>query len=746
MFEWLGISAVNPALLWGALAVASPILIHLLSKRKFKIVDWAAMDFLMDADRRNRRRVRLENLLLLLLRCAVVILIAALVARPFLNPTGLAAQAMKSVSLERIILLDDSPSMSARSGKGTVFEDAKDGLVDFVREMAANRSSDTLTLLVTSRPDSPLVNGQYLGADKAEEIVRLLENLQPSDLSAQLDKSLLAVEEAIASPTGKVNRVVYIVTDLRKRDWAASPQSAADKSAADILRRISNKADGCFLVDVGNDEVENLLVADIAPLDKTLVAGVDARFEVTIVNAGETDADDVQIKLIPGDALEQTAHIDRIAAGQRASAPFTFTFRESGTVPVRAEIAAPDVLPADNVRHFAARVRDGVPVLVVDGDPSSEYGRSESFFVQRVLSPPGVTQSGNVVETVNENQFEDLAVDKYQVIYLCNIYRLSDDRVTTLENWVKGGGGLIVALGDKIDDQFYNQSLYRDGQGLLPARLEQIKGDETERQWVHPVIEAANHPVLTVFDGPQPIRKAVTIFRWWDAVVSQADVAAGRVSVAATVSDADSSPLLVEKSFGDGRVMLFTTPLDSDWSNWPAEVSFFYTLFDTNRYMARKVANEGNFIVGTPIRMDLDPSIYKRDARLLVPGGESVTLQAITPSEDSEQASKQSLIEHEDTSKSGIYTLELAQHRGETEQVVFAANLDPSEGQLQRIDPNELKQALGDAHVEIGRGRVSLSLGASGSRMEVWPSLLLALAGVLCLEQFLAWSFGRRRQ
>src|ERR1041384_6635138 len=114
MFEWMGISAVSPALLWGSLAVASPIIIHLLSKRKFKIVDWAAMDFLLEANRRNRRRVRLENLLLLLLRCLAVLLIAALVARPFLTPSGAAAAALKAGSQERIILLDDSPSMAAQ--------------------------------------------------------------------------------------------------------------------------------------------------------------------------------------------------------------------------------------------------------------------------------------------------------------------------------------------------------------------------------------------------------------------------------------------------------------------------------------------------------------------------------------------------------------------------------------------------------------------------------------------------------
>ena len=81
MFSWL----MNPLMLGlGALAVASPIIIHLLNKRRFKIVEWAAMDFLFEAEKKNRRRVQIENFILLFLRCLAMLLIGLLLARPFL--------------------------------------------------------------------------------------------------------------------------------------------------------------------------------------------------------------------------------------------------------------------------------------------------------------------------------------------------------------------------------------------------------------------------------------------------------------------------------------------------------------------------------------------------------------------------------------------------------------------------------------------------------------------------------------
>ena len=86
----LGSWLVNPWLfVFGAIAVSVPIIIHLLNRRKFRIVDWAAMDFLLEADKKNRRRVRLENLLLLLLRCLAIFLIGLLLARPY-DSSGLA--------------------------------------------------------------------------------------------------------------------------------------------------------------------------------------------------------------------------------------------------------------------------------------------------------------------------------------------------------------------------------------------------------------------------------------------------------------------------------------------------------------------------------------------------------------------------------------------------------------------------------------------------------------------------------
>src|SRR5437870_4457082 len=110
MMPWLSTWMFHPALAAGAAAVASPILIHLLSRRRFRRVRWAAIEFLLQAHNKNRRRVKMEQIILLALRCLAILLLALMVARPFIRP-GIAATLLGSAPrTERIIVLDDSYS------------------------------------------------------------------------------------------------------------------------------------------------------------------------------------------------------------------------------------------------------------------------------------------------------------------------------------------------------------------------------------------------------------------------------------------------------------------------------------------------------------------------------------------------------------------------------------------------------------------------------------------------------------
>ena len=115
---------LNPGFLWAASLLAVPLIIHLLNRRRVRVVTWAAMDFLLSAFQKRKRRMRLENLLLLLLRCAIPVLLALVMARPFFGTQNLLSL-LADDTREVVVVLDHSYSMARQLGAGTAYESAQ---------------------------------------------------------------------------------------------------------------------------------------------------------------------------------------------------------------------------------------------------------------------------------------------------------------------------------------------------------------------------------------------------------------------------------------------------------------------------------------------------------------------------------------------------------------------------------------------------------------------------------------------
>jgi hypothetical protein len=763
--ESLATWLVNPWLfVAGAIAIALPILIHLLNKRKFKIVDWAAMDFPLDADKKNRRRIRLENLILLLLRCLAVLLIGLLLARPFI-PTSATAGLINAAQFERIVLLDDSLSMQASLGSESTWEVARRRLADMLTGLAQDKGDNSLTLLLTSHPDQPQFSAAHLGADSIDDISAAIDKLEPTDGVANLDASLKELEDYLASQPANVNRVVYILSDLRKRDWKET--DANPEAPVKVLARLSKLVQGCFVIDVAEDEDRNLTITEIRP-EGTLVQGVTSRFDVGLANYGTTAASDIRIKFSAGDALPLESTIERLAPGESSSVRFNFTFAADEetddpakkSLPprqVKVELAtgqqgADDRLQADSVAYFPARLVRGIPTLIVDGDPSADFGRAESFYLRRALAPGGPVPSGVAAEIVTESELDSLTLDKYQAIFLTNVYRLGDktaENIEKLEKWVQAGGGLVIMPGDQIDEQAFADFYFKDGAGLSPLKMDAIKGDETEKTWATLRVENTNHDVLKVFAGQNnPFLDNVKAFRWWGSSVKKEQIGK-EVAIAARLSDVEDSPVFAEKTFGKGRVLTMAIPADADWTNWTSDPSYLIVMQELVRYMSGDRGEAGLLTVGQPLREPLDLTIHELDASIAAPGERKANIQAAAPGGDAPEASGGLAgetiwqLEFADTGDQGFYDVVLRRRdTGSEDHVLFAANVDPSEGDLKRVDRTAMEKELAETNVRIIDAAASGSLADAGATTEIWWYLLWAVVAVLGGEQLLGWFFG----
>jgi hypothetical protein len=222
----------NPALLIaGLLCVGVPILIHILMRRRRQPVSWGAMEWLMQAYRQQRKRMRFEQLLLLALRCLLVALVGLALAKPlFGDRAGLDAQRAKTLA----ILLDNSLTSQATSAdSGQALDAQKAAAVTLIDQLDPARG-DRVGLILLASPAQPLV--APASSDLAE-VKRLIMNAPASDARADLSAALEAVaavardEQTGTSTSNASSRelMVAVMSDLREGSldlaapWRASP-------------------------------------------------------------------------------------------------------------------------------------------------------------------------------------------------------------------------------------------------------------------------------------------------------------------------------------------------------------------------------------------------------------------------------------------------------------------------------------------------------------------------------------------
>src|SRR4051812_23038421 len=191
MSEWIAGHFWHPSyvLPWGIALAALPVIIHLINRLRYKRVRFAAMDFLLNSERRNRRRVFLEQLLLLLLRVAIVMGVLALLARLVLDPSAL--WAFRGAKSHHVVLLDDSGSMRDRWGETSAFQEGIAVVRKLVGEGMRRPGTEQITLVLLSQTDRPLFLKRDVNNALAAELERVLERLtctyRPLDLIAGVD-------------------------------------------------------------------------------------------------------------------------------------------------------------------------------------------------------------------------------------------------------------------------------------------------------------------------------------------------------------------------------------------------------------------------------------------------------------------------------------------------------------------------------------------------------------------------------
>ncbi|MGH7215586.1 MAG: VWA domain-containing protein, partial [Tepidisphaeraceae bacterium] len=495
---------------------AVPLVLHLLSRARYRSVDWGAMMFLHGVDVRQRQATKLKQLILLAMRMAIVACLAMALARPIVRGAvwgGLAAEGRTTA----VIIVDRSASMGYDENGKTRLDQAKDAVMQVLANL---HKGDQVSLVLVG--DEQADSAPMPPTSDLQAVASRVNELKVSHDRANVVDGLLAAAE-IFDRHEKSNRELYVVCDRQAASWREV--NAGFKTVWDERLGTSAVPLRFFVVPVGGGEADNVTIQAVELVNPPAVINSSAEIEVQVRNFGAVPRAGLPLKLSAGgkEILNTTVNL---APDSTASVRASVKLPESGSQVVTASVETTG-LTLDDRADQVIDVIDPVKVLIVSGDERAGVFRSESDFIKLALAPfatikrPGPDPAAVKVVTVDKWLDEDLT--KYQVVVLANVSQVSATQSRALEQWVYGGGGLFVAPGNLSRVENYNTLLYRDGTGILPAMLYPASPGDGSQVTGILGIDLAN-PIFKFLKGrPDPIPSA-TVGRYFPSWTGRADV------------------------------------------------------------------------------------------------------------------------------------------------------------------------------------------------------------------------------
>jgi hypothetical protein len=706
----------NPLLVWGLLAAALPLLVHLLFRRRPRPTPFPAIDFVLRARRQVQQRLRLKKLLLFAARTLLLAAAALALARPQAERPVAAAAPVSAGPQATVIVLDASGSMQYRLGGQPLFARAR------------QEALDALTGLSGEEPVSALIcDGRVpLAAPPSFDRVAARQALeaavaghQHADLTSCLGAAARALGEAKAQE--RLGKRIVVVTDLTAAAWRLDvppPQVAGPGGLARPLVQIVDAARGA--------ELPNVAVTGLTAEPDPAVGPRGFRVTATVASSAEAQKDLALSLRVNGEARPAIRAFIDVPAGGSARKTLSWAFPAGGPATLSAALPG-DALPLDDERALALTVPREIRALLVDGAPSPVKYRDEAYFVDAALSSPASPVRPTLIDA---EALREADLSRFDVIFLLNV-RSVGARADDLGRFVEQGGGLFVSMGDQVDPDAYGRELG----ALLPLQLHLVK---TAAEPGHGESGAARlarideaHPALSVFTGEA--REGLLGARFQRYVLTRPPRKGETPAVLAAFDD--GAPALVEARRGRGRVLLFTSTVDRDWNDWPIRTSFLPAMQRMAAWLSGALEDRRDLptVVGTPRRVRLGEG--RQLAGLVGPDGQARGRAEL-------EAAGLEVVEGGASftftpRRPGLWQVRVLERGAERlePELTFAVVPDPRESDTRRLRPSELTAWLGgEAHarVEGQGGAASTSPG-----VPLWSWLLAAAVGLFLAEGLL---------
>ena len=654
----------HPAMLGWLVAAAAPLIIHLLSRRRYRQTQWAAMQYLLAAIRKNSRRIRIEQWFLLAVRTLILVLVACALAEPYLSHSGIPL--LSGGRTHKVLVLDASFSMACKTNDKTRFERARELAQRIVSESS---QGDGFTLVLLAAPPRVVVGTPVF---ERRDFLDELANLHVLDGDADLPATLAKVEEILASARREYSRLnreeIFFFTDLGRNTWVPDLRTAT--AVAEFRDRSQRLASSATLVvaDLGQDGVDNLALTSLRPLGSFVTLARDATLEAELHNFGRQNRDRQSVELLVDGRRAGESQVD-LPAGGSTTVAFNYRFDVPGDHTV--EVRAPgDALDIDNHRWLALPAVEHLRALCVNGKPAGGDFRGATDYLVVALSPHGLTDERSVVrpEIVTERALSETDLDQYDCVFLCNVARFTLAESRLLDSYVRGGGGLVIFLGDQVRSESYNQL------ALLPAKLVELGPMARNEPYLFNPL-GYRHPIVSPFRGRD--RAGLLTAPTYEYFKLRPAESASTV-LAFTNGDA----VIVESRLGEGHSILIATSADASWTGWPMWPSYVPIVQELVSAAVRGRLEERRVQVGQTLAGTIASQVAEPVVAVETPAGDRQSARVET----------EGGVIHwtfDAVDRSGLYRVDYGPPL--LRQELFAANVDTAESDLTRANVDDLR-------------------------------------------------------
>jgi hypothetical protein len=701
-----GLYFLAPVYLFAASAVAIPLFIHLYYRQRARVVFFSTIRFIRKSFERKARWLRIQDALLLLLRVLLFTLIPLALAKPALRTRG-AVPFLSRPTTTAVLVIDNSFSMGAVVEGIPAFERARTAAKQVVETFSAG--DEIAVYLVNSKMEG-VISEPSLDRKAVQDA---LEGIALSSSNTRYQNFLEKCVEVLRGGHA-TNKEIFLFTDFQACGW-------------DLLQAISQTLPpnaALYLVDCGRDHVPNAAITALTLDALPKVVGRPVRIYAAVKNFSES-ALDTTVNLFVGEKVAAQKVISLGARGEE-KVQFEYVFPAVGQYRISTVIIN-DLLEADNKRSTQLTIAPRVKVLTVGGKKSGLNTLGDTFYLDVALHPRlskerPETQSLELTNVTATDMIQQKLAD-FNVVFLANVASLSDNQMLALEEYVALGGNLAIFLGKDADPDNYTRQFASerpDKESLMAGKFRATTEARTrtlrDLDLQHPLFvnlakEARDDLFQTRFQ------------RAWDVQLSSQ----ARVFVPARFDD--GTPAILQKSVGRGKVLLFNMSADREWTTLPLRPVFPVLVHQVVRYLngSKEVADEIQVGQSIPFVSSLEsgraPWLVRRpDGRV-----DTVLLKP-----DQGFLRGRYLAE----GPPGVFVAE----REKEPPFTFVVNLDTTESDLVRVDPEKVRRYYGEKSVQLVShvDQILSALKRSREGVRLWPLLLALVAVLFFLENWLS--------